>query len=87
MEIARIAIRGESLRYGDRDEYTAVGYDNVWRNASYRIELRGVCPVACRMVCRASGRTVGQCARRIDVADTPSPPRECNLLGSPMRYS
>jgi len=30
MEIARIAaIRGESLQYGDRDEYTIVDYDNI----------------------------------------------------------
>jgi len=29
MEIARITIYDESLWYGDRDEYTAAGYDNV----------------------------------------------------------
>jgi len=68
VEIARIAIRDESLRYGGRDEYTAAGYDNVWCSASYRIELRGVC--------RASDRTVGQCAHREN--DTTSQPWECS---------
>jgi len=29
MEIVRIAVYGKPLWYGDRDEYTAAGYDNV----------------------------------------------------------
>ena len=35
MEIARIAIYGELLRYEGRDEYTAAGCDNIC-NAVYR---------------------------------------------------
>jgi len=76
VEIVRIAISDESLRYGGRDEYTAAGYDNVWCSVSYRIELRGVCPAACLAVCRALGRTVGQCAHREN--DTTSQPWECS---------
>jgi len=49
--------------------------------------LQGVCLAACRVVYRALGRTVGQCARREDVADTPNQSRECNLSGSPTRIS
>jgi len=85
MAIARIAIRNESLRYGDRGKYTAACYDNVWRSA-YRIELRGVCPAACRAG-RASDRTVDQCAHCEDVADISSQSRECSLLGNLPQYS
>jgi len=68
------------------DEYTAASYNNnnVWRSASYRIKLRGVCLAAYLSVCLfvACRTEVGQCAHRKNVADTLSQPRECGLLGN-----
>jgi len=59
VEIARIAVYNESLWYGNRDKYTAEGYDNVWRNAVYRIMLwRGTCHRVCLVVSLAD-RMVG----------------------------
>jgi len=58
MEIARIAVYDKSLWYGDRDEYIAAGYDNVWRNDVYHIMLQGTCHCTYRVVSCASDRMV-----------------------------
>jgi len=67
MEIAKIVIRSESLRYRGRDEYIVADYVLMYDVALLRIELWGVCPAVCRIVNRTPDKIVGAC--REDVAE------------------
>jgi len=76
METARIVIRDESLSPEDHDEDIAASFDNVWRNVFYHITWRRVYFHVYRAVYRALDKTVNLCARREDVANTLSLPRD-----------